>query len=124
MKQKSLVALVPKPWANLPRFHGVFAPNSGHRAQVAPAKRGKGKKARTAGARTMTRGSSIFVVPYICYDTLNDSEPWSWMQPPRHALGALLLEQVHLDETAAVYRADLGLDDTSVRPDNVWSLHG
>jgi hypothetical protein len=61
-------------------------------------------------------------------DTLNYSEPWSWMQPPRHALAALLLEQGHVDEAAAVYRADLGLDDTLVRPSqhpgNVWSLHG
>jgi tetratricopeptide (TPR) repeat protein len=62
------------------------------------------------------------------YDTLNYSEPWSWMQPPRHALGALLLEQGHVEQAAVVYRADLGLDDTLVRPsqhpDNVWSLHG
>jgi tetratricopeptide (TPR) repeat protein len=61
-------------------------------------------------------------------DTLNYSEPWSWMQPPRHALGALLLEQGRVEEAATVYRADLGLDDTLVRPaqhpDNVWSLHG
>lgn len=27
-------------------------------------------------------------------DQLNYDEPWGWMQPPRHALGALLLEQV------------------------------
>jgi hypothetical protein len=40
-----LVALVPKPRANLTRFHGVFAPNSAHRAQVMPAKRGNGKRA-------------------------------------------------------------------------------
>ncbi len=62
------------------------------------------------------------------YDHLNYSEPWSWMQPPRHALGALLLEQGRAEEAAAVYRADLGLDDTLVRPSqhpgNVWSLHG
>jgi len=62
------------------------------------------------------------------YDQLNYSEPWVWMQPPRHALGALLLEQGHVDEAAAVYRADLGLDDTLVRPSqhpgNVWALHG
>ena len=42
-----LVTLVPKPRVNLTRFHGVFAPNSAHRAQVTPAKRGK---ARTADA--------------------------------------------------------------------------
>jgi hypothetical protein len=40
-----LVALVPKPRVNLTRFHGVFAPNSAHRARVTPAKRGKGNKA-------------------------------------------------------------------------------
>jgi hypothetical protein len=41
-----LAALVPKPRVNLTRFHGVFAPNSKHRALVTPAKRGKGNKAR------------------------------------------------------------------------------
>ncbi len=38
-----LAALVPKPRVNLTRFHGVFAPNSKWRAQVTPAKRGKGR---------------------------------------------------------------------------------
>ena len=42
-----LVALVPKPRVNLTRFHGVFAPNSKHRAQVTPARRGKVKKPRS-----------------------------------------------------------------------------
>ena len=42
-----LVALVLKPRVNLTRFHGVFAPNSAHRAQVTPSKRGKGHKVRT-----------------------------------------------------------------------------
>ncbi len=41
-----LAALVPKPRVNLTHFHGVFAPNSQHRAWVAPAKRGKGNPAR------------------------------------------------------------------------------
>ena len=62
------------------------------------------------------------------YDGLNYTEPWAWMQPPRHALGALLLEQGHVAQAAEVYRADLGLDDTLVRPSqhpgNIWSLHG
>ena len=31
-----LVALVPKPRVNLTRFHGVFAPNSQHRAEITP----------------------------------------------------------------------------------------
>lgn len=61
-------------------------------------------------------------------DGLGYSEPWSWMQPSRHAYAALLLEQGHVEEAAAVYRADLGLDDTVIRarqhPNNVWALQG
>ena len=61
-------------------------------------------------------------------DTLPYDEPWGWMQPARHALGALLLEQDRTEEAEAVYRADLGLDATLARacqhPDNLWSLHG
>jgi tetratricopeptide (TPR) repeat protein len=61
-------------------------------------------------------------------DNLPYDEPWAWMQPARHALGALLLEQGRVEEAEAVYRADLGLDNTLSRacqhPDNVWSLHG
>ncbi len=37
-----LAALVAKPRVNLTRFHGVFAPNSKHRLDVTPGKRGKG----------------------------------------------------------------------------------
>jgi tetratricopeptide (TPR) repeat protein len=61
-------------------------------------------------------------------DGLPYDEPWGWMQPARHAYGALLLEQGRVAEAEAVYRADLGLDDTLPRayqhPANVWSLHG
>ncbi len=61
-------------------------------------------------------------------DALPYDEPWGWMQPPRHALGALLLEQGHLAEAEAVYRSDLGYDGKLARayqhPENVWSLHG
>ncbi|KAL5334897.1 hypothetical protein BJX70DRAFT_391049 [Aspergillus crustosus] len=61
-------------------------------------------------------------------DGLGYNEPWSWMQPARHAYGALLLEQGHLEEAAAVYRCDLGLDDTAIRArrhyNNVWALQG
>ncbi|MEV5730616.1 MULTISPECIES: tetratricopeptide repeat protein [Streptomyces] len=61
-------------------------------------------------------------------DNLPYDEPWGWMQPTRHALGALLLEQGRVTEAEAVYRADLGLDDTLPRacrhPNNVWALHG
>ena len=61
-------------------------------------------------------------------DNLPYDEPWGWMQPARHALGALLLEQGRVEDAAQVYRADLGLDQTLTRPaqhpENVWSLHG
>jgi tetratricopeptide (TPR) repeat protein len=61
-------------------------------------------------------------------DTLPYDEPWGWMQPARHALGALLLEQGHVEEAEAVYRADLGLTPglprAQVHPDNVWALRG
>jgi tetratricopeptide (TPR) repeat protein len=52
-------------------------------------------------------------------DALNYDEPWGWMQPARHALGALLLERGELVESEAVYRADL-----KRHPNNVWALHG
>ena len=35
---------MPKPRVNLTRFHGVFAPNSKHRALITPAKRGRGRE--------------------------------------------------------------------------------
>lgn len=61
-------------------------------------------------------------------DALPYDEPWGWMQPTRHAYGALLLEQGRVSEAAEVYAADLGLDSTLRRscqhPGNVWSLHG
>ncbi len=44
-----LAALVPKPRVNLTRYHGVFAPNSRHRAEITPSKRGKGNKAKESG---------------------------------------------------------------------------
>jgi len=61
-------------------------------------------------------------------DSLPYDEPWGWMQPTRHALGALLLEQGRVTEAEAVYRSDLGFDGKLSRacqhPENVWSLHG
>ena len=61
-------------------------------------------------------------------DGLVYDEPWGWMQPTRHAYGALLLEQGHVKEASEVYAADLGLDPTLRRccqhPGNMWSLHG
>jgi len=61
-------------------------------------------------------------------DALPYDEPWGWMQPSRHALGALLLEQGRVDAAEAVYREDLGLGGAlsraQIHPDNVWSLRG
>jgi tetratricopeptide (TPR) repeat protein len=52
-------------------------------------------------------------------DDLNFDEPWGKMQPIRHALGGLLLEQGHLDESETVFRQDLKL-----HPKNPWALVG
>lgn len=61
-------------------------------------------------------------------DALPYDEPWGWMQPSRHALGALLFEQGRIAEAEAAYRADLGLGRGLPRacahPGNVWSLKG
>ncbi|MEQ8817055.1 MAG: tetratricopeptide repeat protein [Thalassobaculum sp.] len=61
-------------------------------------------------------------------DALNYTEPWAWMHPPRHALGALLAEQGRFEEAEAVYRTDLGYDQGIPRccqhSDNIWALQG
>ncbi len=61
-------------------------------------------------------------------DDLPYDEPWGWMQPVRHALGALLLEQGRTAEAEAVYREDLGLGGTlpraQIHPDNLWAMRG
>lgn len=61
-------------------------------------------------------------------DSLPYDEPWGWIQPARHALGALLLEQQHVGEAEIVYREDLGLagklSRAVIHPDNIWSLRG
>jgi tetratricopeptide (TPR) repeat protein len=50
---------------------------------------------------------------------LNYDEPWGWMEPVRHALGALLTEQRRYDEALAVYAENL-----ERYPENGWALHG
>lgn len=50
---------------------------------------------------------------------LSYDEPPGWMQPVRHALGALLLADQRHAEAEAVYRADL-----KRHPNNAWSLLG
>jgi tetratricopeptide (TPR) repeat protein len=62
------------------------------------------------------------------YDSLGFGEPWSWMQPVRHAYAALKLEQGAVEEALDVYGADLGFNASLPRahqhPNNVWALHG
>jgi tetratricopeptide (TPR) repeat protein len=64
----------------------------------------------------------------VLEDDLPYDEPWGWMQPVRHALGALLLEQDRTTEAEAVYREDLGLGGAlpraQIHPDNLWALRG
>jgi tetratricopeptide (TPR) repeat protein len=61
-------------------------------------------------------------------DDLPYDEPWGWMQPVRHALGALLLEQGRTADAEKVYREDLGLSGAlpraQIHPDNLWALRG
>jgi tetratricopeptide (TPR) repeat protein len=52
-------------------------------------------------------------------DNLNYDEPWGKMQPIRHALGGLLLEQGHVTEAEEVFRKDLFF-----HPRNPWALVG
>lgn len=52
-------------------------------------------------------------------DHLHYDEPWGWLMPARHPLGALLAEQRRYAEAEEVCRADL------VRhPENGWALFG
>lgn len=61
-------------------------------------------------------------------DALPYDEPWGWMQPTRHALGALLFEQGHHAAAELIFLQDLGLVSglprACVHPDNVWALRG
>jgi len=52
-------------------------------------------------------------------DALRYDEPWGWMMPIRHSLGALLAEQGLFDEAEEVFSADLKL-----HPHNGWALKG
>lgn len=52
-------------------------------------------------------------------DNLPYDEPWGHMQPVRHALAALLLEQGLMEEAHSVYKEDL-----KRHPKNIWSLTG
>lgn len=52
-------------------------------------------------------------------EALRYDEPWGWMMPPAHALGALLLEAGRVAEARSVYEGDLRR-----HPENGWALQG
>ncbi|MGH9750198.1 MAG: hypothetical protein ACRD6R_09770, partial [Candidatus Polarisedimenticolia bacterium] len=52
-------------------------------------------------------------------DALRYNEPPDWIQPVRHALGAVLLKSGRFTEAETIYR-----DDLKRRPENGWSLFG
>jgi hypothetical protein len=64
----------------------------------------------------LMRGLQVALEDALAYD-----EPWGWMSPVRHALGALLLEQGRVSDAEEVYRADLM---PGRHPNNIWALHG
>lgn len=82
-------------------------------------------------AHLMAEGEIFFFdgEPELAFDSLRQAvaleeklsydEPPGWMQPVRHALGALLLADGRPAEAEAVYRADL-----KRHPHNAWSLLG
>ncbi|KAJ6008797.1 hypothetical protein N7499_001155 [Penicillium canescens] len=61
-------------------------------------------------------------------DALAYSDPSPWMQPVRHALGGLLLEQGRVEEAEILFKQDLGFAQDYPRRkaklNNVWGLHG
>lgn len=61
-------------------------------------------------------------------DSLAYSDPPPWMQPVRHALGGLLLEQGRVEEAERAFKEDLGFAAGFPRRrahlNNVWALHG
>merc|ERR1712066_1209657 len=61
--------------------------------------------------------------------TLDYCEPWSWMHPVRHVLGALALEQGEVNLAREMYEQDLQMRSVEENahcptPNNVWSLRG
>lgn len=73
-------------------------------------------------------GFSFLREAIVREDGLAYSDPPPWMQPVRHALGGLLLEQNRAEEAEVLFKQDLGfaLDYPRRRAklNNVWGLHG
>ncbi|KAJ9488416.1 hypothetical protein VN97_g4891 [Penicillium thymicola] len=61
-------------------------------------------------------------------DGLAYTDPPAWMQPVRHALGGLLLEQGRVEEAETLFKEDLGFavdyPRRKAKLNNVWGLHG
>jgi tetratricopeptide (TPR) repeat protein len=55
----------------------------------------------------------------VAEDNLRYNEPHDWLQPTRHALGAVLVKHNRFAEAEEVYRADL-----KRLPNNGWALYG
>ncbi|KAI3191012.1 hypothetical protein CBS147311_9601 [Penicillium roqueforti] len=64
----------------------------------------------------------------VLEDELAYSDPPPWMQPVRHALGGLLLEQGRVEEAETLFKEDLGFaidyPRRKAKLNNVWGLHG
>lgn len=71
------------------------------------------RQGQTDRAFTLLR-EAVKMEEQLAYD-----EPPGWMQPVRHALGALLMADAKFAEAEEVYRADL-----KRHPNNAWSLLG
>ena len=57
-------------------------------------------------------------------DTCPTTSRGRWMQPTRHALGALLLEQGRVEQAHEVYTADLGVDPPSLASASIRTTSG
>ena len=59
---------------------------------------------------------------------LNYMEPWGWMHPARHILGALAMEQGRYDIAVDAYLEDLGIAEKNNSKcqnlKNIWSVRG
>jgi tetratricopeptide (TPR) repeat protein len=69
--------------------------------------------------RDYDRAFELLRAAVVLDENLNYDEPWGWMEPAEHALGALLTEQGEYAEALAVYRANL-----ERYPNNGWALNG
>lgn len=74
------------------------------------------------------KGFSFLREAIVLEDGLPYSDPPPWMQPVRHALGSLLLEQGRINEAETLFKQDLGIavdyPRRRAKLNNVWGLQG